>query len=98
DTGELRLDEYERLLGPRTRMVAITHVSNSLGTLNPVTTLAQLAHQRGAVVLIDGAQAVAHMPVDVRAIGCDFYAFSGHKIFGPTGIGVLYGRAALLEA
>jgi cysteine desulfurase / selenocysteine lyase len=98
DTGELRLDEYERLLGPRTRMVAITHVSNALGTLNPVTTLAQLAHQRGAVVLIDGAQAVAHMPVDVRAIGCDFYAFSGHKIFGPTGIGVLYGRAALLEA
>jgi len=98
DTGELRLDEYERLLGPRTRMVAITHVSNALGTLNPVTTLAELAHQRGAVVLIDGAQAVAHMPVDVRAIGCDFYAFSGHKIFGPTGIGVLYGRAALLEA
>jgi len=98
DTGELRLDEYERLLGPRTRMVAITHVSNALGTVNPVTTIAQLAHQRGAVVLIDGAQAVAHMPVDVRAIGCDFYAFSGHKIFGPTGIGVLYGRAALLEA
>ena len=97
DTGELRLDEYERLLGPRTRMVAITHVSNALGTVNPVTTIAQLAHQRGAVVLIDGAQAVAHMPVDVRAIGCDFYVFSGHKIFGPTGIGVLYGRAALLE-
>jgi cysteine desulfurase / selenocysteine lyase len=98
DTGELRLDEYERLLGPRTRIVAITHVSNALGTVNPVTAIVQMAHQRGASVLIDGAQAVAHMPVDVRAIGCDFYVFSGHKIFGPTGIGVLYGRAALLEA
>jgi len=98
DSGELRLDEYERLLGPRTRMVAITHVSNALGTVNPVTAIVQMAHQWGAVVLIDGAQAVAHMPVDVRAIGCDFYVFSGHKIFGPTGIGVLYGRAALLEA
>jgi cysteine desulfurase/selenocysteine lyase len=98
DTGELRLDEYERLLGPRTRIVAITHVSNALGTVNPVAAIAQMAHQHGAVVLIDGAQAVAHMPVDVRAIDCDFYVFSGHKIFGPTGIGVLYGRAALLEA
>jgi cysteine desulfurase/selenocysteine lyase len=98
DTGELRLDKYERLLGPRTRIVAITHVSNALGTINPVTTIVQMAHQRGAVVVVDGAQAVAHMPVDVQAIGCDFYAFSGHKIFGPTGIGVLYGRAALLEA
>jgi cysteine desulfurase / selenocysteine lyase len=98
DTGELRLDEYERLLGPRTRIVAITHVSNALGTVNPVTAIVQMAHQRGASVLVDGAQAVAHMPVDVRAIGCDFYVFSGHKIFGPTGIGVLYGRAELLEA
>ena len=97
DTGELRLDEYERLLGERTRIVAITHVSNALGTVNPVTEIVQMAHQRGAVVLVDGAQAVAHMPVDVRAMGCDFYVFSGHKIFGPTGIGVLYGRAALLE-
>jgi cysteine desulfurase / selenocysteine lyase len=98
DTGELRLEEYERLLGPRTRIVAITHVSNALGTVNPVTAIVQMAHQRGAVVLVDGAQAVAHMPVDVQAIGCDFYVFSGHKIFGPTGVGVLYGRAALLEA
>jgi cysteine desulfurase/selenocysteine lyase len=98
DSGELRMDEYERLLGPRTRIVAITHVSNALGTVNPVTEIVQMAHQRGAVVLVDGAQAVAHMPVDVRAMGCDFYVFSGHKIFGPTGIGVLYGRAALLEA
>ncbi len=98
DTGELRLDEYERLLGPRTRIVAITHVSNALGTVNPVTAIVDMAHQRGAIVLVDGAQAVAHMPVDVQAIGCDFYVFSGHKIFGPTGIGVLYGQAALLEA
>jgi cysteine desulfurase/selenocysteine lyase len=73
-------------------------VSNALGTVNPVTAITQMAHQRGAVVVVDGAQAVAHMPVDVQAIGCDFYVFSGHKIFGPTGIGVLYGRAALLEA
>jgi cysteine desulfurase/selenocysteine lyase len=98
DTGELRLDEYERQLGPRTRMVALTHVSNALGTVNPVTRLVQLAHDRGIPVLVDGAQAVGHMRVDVRSIGCDFYAFSGHKIFGPTGIGVLYGRGELLDA
>jgi cysteine desulfurase/selenocysteine lyase len=98
DAGELRLDDYERLLGPRTRIVAITHVSNALGTVNPVRAIVQTAQQRGAVVLVDGAQAVAHMPVDVRAIGCDFYVFSGHKVFGPTGIGVLYGKAALLDA
>jgi cysteine desulfurase / selenocysteine lyase len=98
DAGELRLDEYERLLGPRTRIVAVTHVSNALGTINPVDEVVRLAHDRGIAVLIDGAQAVAHMRVDVRAIGCDFYVFSGHKVFGPTGIGVLYGRAALLDA
>ena len=98
DSGELRLDDYERLLGPRTRLVALTHVSNALGTINPVGTLVRLAHARGIPVLIDGAQAVAHMPVDVQAIGCDFYVFSGHKVFGPTGVGVLYGRSALLEA
>jgi cysteine desulfurase/selenocysteine lyase len=98
DAGELRLDEYERLLGPRTRLVSVTHVSNALGTINPVEDIIGLAHDRGIPVLIDGAQAVAHMPVDVRALGCDFYVFSGHKVFGPTGIGVLYGRAALLEA
>ncbi len=98
DAGELRLDEYERLVGPRTRIVAVTHVSNALGTINPVEEVIRLAHDRGIPVLIDGAQAVAHMPVDVRAMGCDFYAFSGHKVFGPTGIGVLYGRASLLDA
>jgi cysteine desulfurase/selenocysteine lyase len=98
DTGELRLDEYERLLGPRTRMVAVAHVSNALGTVNPVGDIVRLAHARGIPVLLDGAQAVAHMRVDVRALGCDFYVFSGHKVFGPTGIGVLYGRAALLES
>jgi cysteine desulfurase/selenocysteine lyase len=98
DSGELRLDEYERMLTPRTRLVAVTHVSNALGTINPVESLVRLAHERGIPVLIDGAQAVAHMPVDVQAIGCDFYTFSGHKVFGPTGVGVLYGRAALLDA
>jgi cysteine desulfurase/selenocysteine lyase len=98
DAGELRLDEYERLLGARTRIVAVTHVSNALGTINPVAEIIRIAHDRGIAVLIDGAQAVAHMPVDVRAIGCDFYVFSGHKLFGPTGIGVLYGRAPLLDA
>jgi len=97
DAGELRLDEYERLLGARTRIVAVTHVSNALGTINPVESIVRLAHDRGIPVLIDGAQAVAHMPVDVQAMGCDFYVFSGHKVFGPTGIGVLYGRAALLD-
>jgi cysteine desulfurase / selenocysteine lyase len=98
DSGELRLDEYERLLGPRTRLVAVPHVSNVLGTINPVEDVVRLAHDRGVPVLVDGAQAVAHMPVDVQALGCDFYVFSGHKVFGPTGIGVLYGRAALLDA
>ena len=98
DSGELRLDEYERLLTPRTRIVAVTHVSNALGTINPVELLVRVAHDRGIPVVIDGAQAVAHTPVDVQVIGCDFYAFSGHKVFGPTGIGVLYGRAPLLEA
>src|SRR5207249_2283431 len=97
DAGELRLDEYERLLGARTRIVAVTHVSNALGTINPVESIVRLAHDRGIPVLIDGAQAVAHMPVDVQAMGCDFYVISGHKVFGPTGIGVLYGRAALLD-
>jgi cysteine desulfurase / selenocysteine lyase len=97
DAGELRFDLFERLLGPRTRLVAVTHVSNALGTVNPVDQIARLAHDRNIPVLIDGAQAVAHMPVDVQALGCDFYVFSGHKIFGPTGVGVLYGRRRLLE-
>jgi cysteine desulfurase/selenocysteine lyase len=98
DAGELRLDEYERLLSDRTRLVAVTHVSNALGTINRVADIIRPAHRRGIPVLIDGAQAVAHMPVDVQALGCDFYVFSGHKVFGPTGIGVLYGRAPLLDA
>jgi cysteine desulfurase / selenocysteine lyase len=96
--GELRLDLLPGLLGPKTRVVAVSHVSNALGTVNPVAAIARLAHEAGAVVVVDGAQAVAHGPVDVGALGCDFYAFSGHKAFGPTGIGVLYGREALLEA
>ncbi len=97
DEGTLRLDEYERLLSDRTRLVAIGHVSNALGTVNPVGDIVRLAHARGIPVLLDGAQAVSHMKVDVRALGCDFYAFSGHKLFGPTGIGVLYGRADLMD-
>ncbi|MGE0372001.1 MAG: SufS family cysteine desulfurase [Gammaproteobacteria bacterium] len=98
DAGELRLDEFERLLGPRTRLVAVTHISNALGSINPVRRIVELAHDVGARVLIDGAQAVPHAAVDVRALDCDFYAFSGHKLYGPTGIGVLYGKAELLES
>ena len=96
-TGTLLLDEYEKCLGPSTKLVALVHVSNSLGTVNPVKKMAALARSRGIPVLLDGAQAVAHLPVDVRDIGCDFYAISGHKMFGPTGIGVLYGRSDLLQ-
>jgi cysteine desulfurase/selenocysteine lyase len=98
DRGEFLLDEYEKLLGARTRLVSVVHVSNVLGTINPVREVIERAHRRGVPVLLDGAQAVAHMPVDVRELDCDFYAFSGHKLYGPTGIGVLYGKAALLEA
>ena len=98
DRGEVILEEFERLLSERTRMVAVAHVSNALGTINPVREIADMAHRRGALVLVDGAQAVPHLPVDVRALGCDFYAFSGHKVYGPSGIGALYGRADLLEA
>ncbi|MCK2096234.1 cysteine desulfurase [Thauera aromatica] len=98
ETGTLELAAFDALLGERTRLVAITHVSNALGTVNPVAALTARAHAAGAVVLIDGAQAVAHQSVDVQAIGCDFYAFSGHKLYGPTGIGVLYGRAERLAA
>ena len=97
DAGELQMEEYEKLLGPRTRLVALGLVSNALGTINPVAEIVRLAHARGIPVLLDGAQAVPHMPVDVQALDCDFYAFSGHKLFGPTGIGVLYGRAEILE-
>jgi cysteine desulfurase/selenocysteine lyase len=98
DAGELLLDAYEKLLTPRTRLVAVTHVSNALGTINPVGDMVRLAHRRGIPVLIDGAQAAPHLAVDVRQLDCDFYAFSGHKVFGPTGIGILYGRGDLLDA
>lgn len=97
DRGELLMDEYERLLNERTRLVAVNHVSNALGTINPIESIIELAHARGVPVFIDGAQAVAHLPVDVQALDCDFYAFSGHKLYGPTGIGVLYGKAEWLE-
>ena len=98
DDGTLVVDAFARLLGPRTRIATFAHVSNALGTLNPVAELTALAHAAGAAVVIDGAQAVAHVPVDVHAIDCDFYACSAHKLYGPTGVGALYGRAALLEA
>jgi cysteine desulfurase/selenocysteine lyase len=98
DAGELILAEFERLLGPRTKLVAIAHLSNALGTINPVRKLIALAHAQGAVVLVDGAQAVPHLRVDVQDLDCDFYVFSGHKVYGPTGIGVLYGKAALLAS
>ncbi len=97
DAGELLLDEYEKLINPRTKLVSIVHQSNALGTINPVEEIVQIAHQQGVPVLLDGAQAIAHVSVDVQQLGCDFYAFSGHKLYGPTGIGVLYGRAELLE-
>jgi cysteine desulfurase/selenocysteine lyase len=97
DSGELDVPGFERLLGDRTRMVAVVHVSNALGTINPVKQLVALAHARGIPVLVDGAQAAPHLRVDVQDLDCDFFAFSGHKIFGPTGVGVLYGKEALLE-
>jgi cysteine desulfurase/selenocysteine lyase len=97
-SGELRVEEYQRRLSARTRLVSLVHVSNSLGTINPIKKLVALAHERGIPVLVDGAQAAPHTRVDVRDLGCDFYAVSGHKMFGPTGIGALYGRAELLEA
>jgi len=98
DAGELILDEFARLLGPRTKIVAVPHVSNALGTINPLRQMVELAHRHNAVVVVDGAQAVPHLAVDVRALDCDFYVFSGHKLYGPTGIGVLYGKSALLNA
>jgi cysteine desulfurase / selenocysteine lyase len=98
DDGELILDAYEEIIGPRTRLVAIVHVSNALGTINPVRRMIELAHRHGIPMLVDGAQAVPHLAVDVQDLDCDFYAFSGHKLYGPSGIGVLYGKAALLDA
>jgi cysteine desulfurase / selenocysteine lyase len=97
DDGRLLIDEYEKLLGDRTRLVAVTHVSNVLGTVNPVKEMIATAHARGVPVLIDGAQGVPHMKVDVQDLDCDFYAFSGHKMCGPTGIGILYGKESMLE-
>jgi cysteine desulfurase/selenocysteine lyase len=98
DRGELQLDEFEKLLSPKTKFVAIAHLSNVLGTLNPVQKIVQMAHSRNIPVLVDGAQAAPRMQVDVRALDCDFYALSSHKIYGPTGIGILYGKTKLLEA
>jgi cysteine desulfurase/selenocysteine lyase len=97
DNGELLLDEYEKLFTPRTRLVCVTQVSNVLGTVNPVKDMARTAHEHGALILVDGAQSIPHMPVDVKDIGCDFFVFSGHKVYGPTGIGVLYGKEDLLD-
>lgn len=97
DAGEINLEEYAQLLSDRTKIVSIVHVSNSLGTINPVKRMVEMAHERGIPVLLDGAQAVQHIAVDVQDLGCDFYAFSGHKLYAPTGIGVLYGKRALLE-
>jgi cysteine desulfurase/selenocysteine lyase len=98
DHGDLVMDEFERLITDRTKIVAVVHLSNALGTINPVADIARLAHRAGALVLIDGSQAAYHMAVDVRALGADFYVCTGHKLYGPTGIGVLYGREAILEA
>jgi cysteine desulfurase/selenocysteine lyase len=98
DRGEVLLDQYEQLLNPRTKFVALVHVSNALGTINPVKQMIEMAHERDVPVLVDGAQAVAHMAVDVQDLDCDFYVLSGHKLFGPTGVGILYGKAELLES
>ena len=97
DAGELLIDEYEKLFNERTKFVGVMHVSNALGTINPVKQMIAFAHARGVPVLVDGAQAVPHMKIDVQDLDCDFYAFSGHKMCGPTGIGILYGKAAQLE-
>ena len=94
DAGDVRLDAYEAMLSSRVKLVAFTQVSNALGTLVPVVPMVEMAHRHGARVLVDGAQAAPHMRIDVQALGCDFYAFSAHKMYGPTGIGALYGRAA----
>ena len=98
DSGELLMDEYEQMLSPRTKLVAITHVSNALGTIQPAAQIVALARAHGALTLLDGAQAIPHIPIDVRQLDCDFYAFSGHKLYGPTGTGALYGKTQLLDA
>ena len=98
DNGELIMEEFEKLLGPKTKIVSVVHISNALGTINPVQHIIDRAHEHNAVAIIDGAQAAPHADVDVQALDCDFYVFSGHKLFGPTGVGVLYGKTYLLEA
>jgi len=98
DRGELIIEEYEKLLSPRTRVLAVGHISNALGTINPIREMIEMAHRAGALTLIDGAQAAPHVKIDVQALDADFYTFSGHKVFGPTGIGILYGKKKLLEA
>jgi cysteine desulfurase/selenocysteine lyase len=98
DDGEFLLEEYKKLLSNKTKLVAVTQVSNALGTVTPIAEIIRLAHEKGAVVLVDGAQAVAHVPVDMRALDCDFYVFSAHKLYGPTGVGVLYGKLKTLNA
>ena len=97
EDGTLDMEEAQRLIGPQTRLVACVHASNVLATVNPVERLAQLAHEAGALVLVDGAQSAPHLPVNVEELGCDFYACSGHKMLGPTGVGVLWGRPEILE-
>jgi cysteine desulfurase / selenocysteine lyase len=98
DAGELLIDEYERMLNPRVKIVAVGHASNALGTINPVKRIVAVAHANGSLVLVDGAQGAPHLTIDVQDLGCDFYGFSGHKVYGPTGIGVLWGRESLLDA
>jgi len=98
DHGQIILEEYEKLLNPRTKLVAFTQVSNALGTVTPAKTMIEMAHRHGACVLLDGAQSVSHMAVNVQDLGCDFFIFSGHKVFGPTGIGAVYGRKEILDA
>jgi len=98
DSGELLVDQYEKLLSPRTKLVSMVHQSNALGTINPIESVIELAHSRGVPVLVDGAQSIPHMNIDVQKMGCDFFVFSGHKLFGPTGIGVLYGKSEYLNA
>ena len=98
DNGELLMDEYYKLLSPKTKLVSVVHVSNALGTINPVKEIIDAAHKVGAVVLVDGAQSAVHLDIDVRQLDCDFFAFSGHKVYGPTGVGVLYGKREILES
>ncbi|HET7116772.1 MAG TPA: cysteine desulfurase [Hanamia sp.] len=98
DDGELLMDEYKKLLSPKTKLVSVVHVSNALGTVNPVKEIIEAAHEAGALVLVDGAQSTVHLDIDVQKMDCDFFAFSGHKVYGPTGVGVLYGKKKILEA